>query len=46
MTSDLEMHFGKRCYVGVSKVENDHVNVCGLFETRRDLGTTDKPACY
>ena len=31
--ADLELHMGQNAYVGLSKVENGDVNVCGLFET-------------
>ncbi|MCC5789381.1 MAG: hypothetical protein JJT75_07085 [Opitutales bacterium] len=34
---DLEMHLGKNAYVGLTKVENGYVNVCGLFEQKRGL---------
>jgi flavin-dependent dehydrogenase len=30
--ADLELHMGRNAYVGLSKVENGDVNVCGLFE--------------
>ena len=32
-TSDLELHLGKDCYVGLSAVEEGFVNVCGLFRS-------------
>jgi len=28
---DLELHLGRRAYVGLTRVEDDIVNVCGLF---------------
>lgn len=31
MHSDLEIHFGNQSYVGLSAVEDDWINVCGLF---------------
>jgi 2-polyprenyl-6-methoxyphenol hydroxylase-like FAD-dependent oxidoreductase len=31
-TDDLEMHCGDGGYVGLSRVENGRVNVCGLFD--------------
>ncbi len=34
--TDLEMHVGDDAYVGLARVENQRVNVCGLFR-RRDL---------
>lgn len=40
LVRDLEMHLGQQCYVGLTQVENDAVNVCGLFRRRpiRDHG--------
>lgn len=32
---ELELHLGEDCYVGLSRIENDAVNVCGLFRRRR-----------
>jgi flavin-dependent dehydrogenase len=34
LTCDLEMHLGEHCYVGLTRVENGAVNVCGLFRRR------------
>jgi menaquinone-9 beta-reductase len=34
LTRDLEMHLGEECYVGLSRVEEGIVNVCGLFRRR------------
>jgi len=31
LASDLEMHLGDRCYLGLARVEEDRVNACGLF---------------
>ncbi|HUS35011.1 MAG TPA: FAD-dependent monooxygenase [Verrucomicrobiae bacterium] len=31
LSSDLEMHFGDRHYVGISRLPNAAFNVCGLF---------------
>ncbi|MGH7945981.1 MAG: NAD(P)/FAD-dependent oxidoreductase [Opitutaceae bacterium] len=31
---DLEMHLGRQCYVGLTRIGNDAVNVCGLFARR------------
>jgi hypothetical protein len=28
---DLEIHFGNNAYVGLTRVENQRINVCGLF---------------
>jgi len=30
-TTELELHLGTECYVGLSHIENEEVNVCGLF---------------
>lgn len=32
--TDLELHLGDQCYVGLAPVEDDRVNVCGLFSRR------------
>lgn len=32
LAADLELHLGRHAYVGLSGVEGDAVNVCGLFE--------------
>ena len=34
MTADLEMHFAKDGYVGICRLAEDEVNVCGLFRRR------------
>jgi flavin-dependent dehydrogenase len=31
LESDLELHLGQSSYVGLSRIEGDRVNVCGLF---------------
>jgi len=36
LSRDLELHLGDQSYVGLSRVEDDRVNVCGLFR-RREL---------
>jgi menaquinone-9 beta-reductase len=39
LTRDLELHLGAEAYVGLSRVEDGAVNVCGLFRRRAvDLG--------
>lgn len=38
LTRDLEMHLGSDAYVGLSRVEDDAVNVCGLFRRREIAG--------
>jgi menaquinone-9 beta-reductase len=37
LESDLEVHFGDHAYVGLAKVEDDRVNVCGLFRREQSL---------
>ncbi|MCC5839810.1 MAG: hypothetical protein JJT96_06780 [Opitutales bacterium] len=39
----LEVHFGEGAYVGVSAVEGDRLNVCGLFR-KREWGRVKKEA--
>ena len=34
LSRDLELHLGDEAYVGLSRVEEDQVNVCGLFRRR------------
>ena len=34
LVRDLEMHLGEHSYVGLSRIEDDAVNVCGLFRRR------------
>jgi flavin-dependent dehydrogenase len=34
LASDLELHLGDQCYVGLAPIEDDRVNVCGLFGRR------------
>ncbi len=34
LVSDLEVHLGERCYVGLSRVEDGAINVCGIFAPR------------
>lgn len=37
LKEDLELHFGRHCYVGMSPVSEDRYNVCGLFKLNRHL---------
>ena len=37
ITDDLEMHLGEEAYLGLSRVGDGRVNVCGLFRRRRGL---------
>lgn len=34
LTRDLELHLGDQAYVGLSRVEDNAVNICGLFRRR------------
>ena len=36
LTADLEMHISPRGYVGLCKINDDEVNVCGLFRKHSD----------
>lgn len=38
LAADLEMHLGSNGYVGLARVENRRVNVCGLFRCEKALG--------
>ena len=40
MSADLEMHAGRNGYAGMAGVEDDWVNVCGLFRLDRSLPST------
>lgn len=42
---DLELHLGAEAYVGLSRVEDNWINVCGLFRTRSggELTTPARP---
>ncbi|MGI9240769.1 MAG: NAD(P)/FAD-dependent oxidoreductase, partial [Verrucomicrobiales bacterium] len=42
LATDLQMHFGKDCYVGVSRIEDGRVNICGLFRQQRGLSSSDR----
>lgn len=48
MSADLEMHSGSNGYVGMAAVEDDWVNVCGLFRLDRRVpaGGTDLLPAY
>lgn len=37
LAADLELHLGEDAYVGLTRIENGRVNLCGLFR-RRSLG--------
>jgi menaquinone-9 beta-reductase len=42
-TADLEMHLSADGYVGISRLKNGEVNICGLF--RRPATVSDPPPC-
>lgn len=37
-SADLEMHIGSNGYVGLARIENRVVNVCGLFRRQKGIG--------
>jgi flavin-dependent dehydrogenase len=37
ISSDMELHFGNREYVGICRVAENRFNVCGLFYSRRPI---------
>ena len=37
LNRDLELHLGDQAYIGLTRIERNRVNVCGLFH-RRELG--------
>lgn len=43
LEADLEMHLSPDGYVGVSRIENGQVNVCGLFKARPDNRAEKRP---
>jgi menaquinone-9 beta-reductase len=38
LQSDLELHLGENAYIGLTGIEGDRVNVCGLFRRRDATG--------
>jgi flavin-dependent dehydrogenase len=40
LAADLEMHFLANGYVGLCRISDDEVNVCGLFRRRKENGET------
>lgn len=38
LSADLEMHLGRGAYVGLTRVEDGVINVCGLFRRQRGPG--------
>jgi 2-polyprenyl-6-methoxyphenol hydroxylase-like FAD-dependent oxidoreductase len=36
LARDLELHLGEDCYIGLSRIQEGRVNICGLFK-RREL---------
>jgi flavin-dependent dehydrogenase len=43
LSADLEIHLASAAYVGLTRVENDHVNVSGLFHRSTPV-SRDQPA--
>lgn len=41
LTADLELHLGRHAYVGLTQIENQQVNLCGLFH-RDNVDATDR----
>jgi len=41
LAADLEIHMGRGAYVGMTCVENDRVNVCGLFRRKQPVTGAD-----
>ncbi len=41
LADDLEMHIASNGYIGLAKVEDDVVNVCGLFRRHKGIGGKD-----
>lgn len=48
LTHDLEIHFGEHCYVGLTRIEDNIVNLCGLFKKRPSIAAKkqDLPCAY
>lgn len=46
LEEDLEVHLGRNGYVGLARVEDGRVNVCGLFRIDRALSGTDLLETY
>ena len=44
LASDLEFHLGNQAYVGLCGIENQEVNVCGLFHLQHGLAVTRSSA--
>jgi 2-polyprenyl-6-methoxyphenol hydroxylase-like FAD-dependent oxidoreductase len=38
LVNDFEVHLGERCYVGLSRLEDGAVNVCGIFAPQEHAG--------
>lgn len=48
LTHDLEIHFGRHCYVGLTRIEDNIINLCGLFKKRPTIKAKKKdlPLAY
>ena len=44
LEADLEMHLGNGGYLGISRIENNRVNVCGLFVRQSGLEVSRETA--
>lgn len=44
LASELELHLGEHAYVGLCEVEDQAINVCGLFRRRGGITTTKETA--
>jgi hypothetical protein len=42
LATDLEMHVARDSYVGVNRINNDEINVCGLFRSRPGEAPSDR----
>jgi flavin-dependent dehydrogenase len=44
LDADLEVHLGDHAYVGLSRVEGDRVNICGLFRRSAKVSRAESAA--
>jgi flavin-dependent dehydrogenase len=42
LAHDLELHLGDQAYIGLTRIENNRVNICGLFH-RREISAKGIP---
>lgn len=43
LSADLEMHLSRDSYLGISRLANGEVNICGLFRRRAGVPRTSEP---